>query len=155
AGDEPLLLARALRAVPVLVGANRYLSGRLAEQHFGATVHLLDDGFQHFELDRDVDLLATSEEDLSEPLLPSGRLREPPPVAPSPDAALVTAGYAEAAARVGRALAVPAAFLVSRAIGVPYMVATGDTVVVPIDERVFAVAGIARPERFFDDIESA
>ena len=155
AGDEPLLLARALPSVPVLVGANRYLSGRLAEQRFGATVHLLDDGFQHFELARDVDLLATSEEDLTEDLLPAGRLREPLAIAALADAALVTAGYVEAAARVGRALNVPTAFLVSRGIGVPYWVASHDTVVVPADERVFAVAGIARPERFFADIESA
>ena len=47
AGDEPLMLARALPGVPVLVGADRYLSGRLAEAQLGATVHLLDDGFQH------------------------------------------------------------------------------------------------------------
>ena len=60
AGDEPLMLARALPGVPVLVGANRYLSGRLAEERFGATVHLLDDGFQHLELARDVDLLLVS-----------------------------------------------------------------------------------------------
>src|SRR5207249_6396875 len=50
AGDEPLMLARALPAVPVLVGASRFLSGRLAEEQLGATVHLLDDGFQHVEL---------------------------------------------------------------------------------------------------------
>jgi len=155
AGDEPTLLARALPSVAVLVGANRYLSGRLAEQQLGVTVHLLDDGFQHFELARDVDLLATSEEDLSETLLPAGQLREPLALAALADAALVTAGYGEAAARVGRALKVPTAFLVSRGIGVPYMIATHETVVVPADEPVFAVAGIARPERFFGDIESA
>ena len=64
AGDEPLMLARALPAVPVLVGADRYLSGRLAEEQLGVTVHLLDDGFQHFGLARDVDLLVSGEEDL-------------------------------------------------------------------------------------------
>ena len=55
AGDEPLMLARALPGVSVLVGADRYLSGRLAERRLGATVHLLDDGFQHLELARDND----------------------------------------------------------------------------------------------------
>ena len=54
AGDEPLMLARALPGVPVLVGADRHLSGRLAERRFGATVHLLDDGFQHVALARGV-----------------------------------------------------------------------------------------------------
>jgi tetraacyldisaccharide 4'-kinase len=57
AGDEPLMLARALAGVPVLVGANRYRCGRVAERQFGVTVHLLDDGFQHVTLDRDVDLM--------------------------------------------------------------------------------------------------
>jgi tetraacyldisaccharide 4'-kinase len=47
AGDEPLMLARALPRVPVLVCADRYLAGRLAELRLGATAHLLDDGFQH------------------------------------------------------------------------------------------------------------
>ena len=42
------MLARALPRVPVLVSADRYLAGRLAELSWGATVHLLDDGFQHW-----------------------------------------------------------------------------------------------------------
>ena len=50
---------------------------RLAERQFGATVHLLDDGFQHLQLARDVDLLVVDEEDLTEHVLPAGRLREP------------------------------------------------------------------------------
>ena len=64
AGDEPLMLARSLPSVPVLVGSDRYLSGRLAEDRFGVSVHLLDDGFQHFSLQRDVDVLVTGEADL-------------------------------------------------------------------------------------------
>src|SRR5262249_36475033 len=74
AGDEPLMLARALPDAMVLVGANRYLSGRLAEERLGATVHVLDDGFQHLELARDVDLLVVSEDDLNDQPLPFGRL---------------------------------------------------------------------------------
>ena len=155
AGDEPLMLARALPTVPVLVGADRYLSGRLAEEQFGVTVHLLDDGFQHFALARDVDLLVTGEEDLADRPMPAGRLREPLTVAAHADAALVSASYAEAAARVGRALGLATVFRVARTTGVPRLVATRETVVVPSDEPVFAVAGIAAPERFFSDIASA
>lgn len=154
AGDEPLMLARALPTVPVLVGAHRYLSGRLAEEKLGVTVHLLDDGFQHFDLARDVDLLVTEEDDLTDEPLPVGRLREPLAVAALADAGLVTAGYAGAAERVGRALGLTTVFRVARASGAPRMVATGETVVVPTDEPVFAVAGIARPERFFSDVAS-
>ena len=53
-------LARSLRGVPVLVSADRYLAGCLAERRFGCTVHLLDDGFQHFAVHRDVDLVLVS-----------------------------------------------------------------------------------------------
>ncbi|HYM25140.1 MAG TPA: tetraacyldisaccharide 4'-kinase, partial [Vicinamibacterales bacterium] len=104
AGDEPLMLAHALPGAAVLVGADRYLSGRLAERQLGATIHLLDDGFQHFELARDVDLLLAAEEDLADQPLPAGRLRERLSAAGAADAALVTAGYDAAAVRVGRAL---------------------------------------------------
>src|SRR5687768_14277849 len=76
-GDEPQMLARALAGVPVLVSSNRYLAGRLAEGRFDCTVHLLDDGFQHFALERDVDLLLVSRDDLDDTVLPGGRLREP------------------------------------------------------------------------------
>src|SRR5207245_1651713 len=41
-GDEPALLARALRGVPIIVGADRYQAGRLAEERFDVDVHLLD-----------------------------------------------------------------------------------------------------------------
>src|SRR5262245_50085975 len=45
AGDEPLMLARRLQNVPVLVHADRYTAGLAAEARFRPTVHILDDGF--------------------------------------------------------------------------------------------------------------
>jgi tetraacyldisaccharide 4'-kinase len=57
AGDEPLMLARELGGVSVLVSSDRYLAGRLAEHALAATVHVLDDGFQHLQLDRDIDIV--------------------------------------------------------------------------------------------------
>jgi tetraacyldisaccharide 4'-kinase len=152
AGDEPLMLARALPGVPVLVGANRYLSGLLAERRFGVTVHVLDDGFQHVQLARDVDLVLVDESDLADRPLPVGRLREPLANGSAADAALVDAGYTTAAERIGRALGVPTVFRVTRALLAPRVISTGDSVVVPPGARVFAVAGIARPERFFSDL---
>jgi tetraacyldisaccharide 4'-kinase len=118
-------------------------------------VHLLDDGFQHLVLARDVDLLLVCEDDLTDRLLPSGRLREPLDVASAADALLVTVAYESAAGRIGRALGVSTTFRVSREIGAPRMITTGETVVVPTGDPVFAVAGIARPEGFFTDIEGA
>jgi tetraacyldisaccharide 4'-kinase len=151
-GDEPLMLARALPGVPVLVGADRYLSGRLAEERFGATVHLLDDGFQHLALARDVDLLLVEEQDLDERVLPAGRLREPIAAARAAHAVVVTprpeppgGGIAAAsgADAVAHRLGVSAAFTMTRRIAAPPP---------PDDRPVVAVAGIARPQRFFDDV---
>jgi tetraacyldisaccharide 4'-kinase len=78
-GDEPLLIARAT-GVPVYVAASRYEAGLLAERELpveGKHVHLLDDGFQHRQLARNVDIVVVHPSDLRERLLPAGRLREP------------------------------------------------------------------------------
>jgi tetraacyldisaccharide 4'-kinase len=156
AGDEPLMLANALPGVAVVVCPNRYLAGLVAERRLDATVHLLDDGFQHLPLERDVDLLLASEEDLTDAPLPSGLLREALGAAALADAALVTAGYDTAAQRVARSLRIATAFRVTRAIGAPHMIAGAkDSVVVPSGSRVFVVTGIARPERFTADVAAA
>lgn len=78
-GDEPLLIARNT-GVPVYVGASRYEAGQLAEREVataGPHVHLLDDGFQHRRLARDLDIVVLHRNDFSAHLLPSGNLREP------------------------------------------------------------------------------
>lgn len=75
-GDEPLLITRKLNA-PVIVGADRYEAGLLAEEKFSTQLHLLDDGFQHRRLHRDFDIVLLPQEDLNGTLLPTGRLREP------------------------------------------------------------------------------
>jgi tetraacyldisaccharide 4'-kinase len=81
-GDEPLLIAQKA-GVPVYVGASRYAAGVLAERESagpelpGRGVHLLDDGFQHRKLARDVDIVVVHGSDFRQRLLPAGRLREP------------------------------------------------------------------------------
>jgi tetraacyldisaccharide 4'-kinase len=78
-GDEPLLLARRT-GVPVYVGARRYEAGLAAEKDAVAgsrLVHLLDDGFQHRRLARDLDVVLLTAEDAEDCLLPAGNLREP------------------------------------------------------------------------------
>ena len=91
-GDEPLMLARALPRAAVLVGPSRYLSGRFGETRLGCTVHVLDDGFQHFDLMRDVDLLVSPEAGDDVRTLPFGRFREPLDAAAAADALLVEDG---------------------------------------------------------------
>jgi tetraacyldisaccharide 4'-kinase len=76
-GDEPLLIAQAT-GVPVYVGANRYEAGKLGESEGSRDgVHLLDDGFQHRQLARSLDIVLMHRSDLQQRLLPAGRLREP------------------------------------------------------------------------------
>ena len=75
-GDEPLLIARRLER-PVVVGESRYEAGLFAENKFGPQLHILDDGFQHRSLARDLDVVLLTEDDLKDDLLPTGRLREP------------------------------------------------------------------------------
>jgi tetraacyldisaccharide 4'-kinase len=148
AGDEALMLARALPAIPVLVGADRYASGQYAERELGATVHVLDDGFQHVQLARDVDLLVADDEDLSSRVLPAGRLREPLSAAESADALLF---QGESAEHLTSGLRVPLAFRYTRSLETPRLVSAHEAAV-NLPGPVFAVAGIARPRRFFDDL---
>jgi len=79
AGDEPILLARRLPGVPVIVGAHRYGAGRVAVERFGVTALVLDDGFQHRTLAKDVEILMARARAPwgNGRLLPGGPLREP------------------------------------------------------------------------------
>ena len=75
-GDEPLLIARATDAA-VYVAPGRYAAGVLAEESApGPRLHLLDDGFQHRGLARNLDIVVLHRSDFDARLLPAGRLRE-------------------------------------------------------------------------------
>ncbi len=74
-GDEPFLMAKRLPKIPVLVGRRRIHAVDAAENLFGCNVIVLDDGFQHLQLERDLDIvLLNGKEDR---MFPLGRLREP------------------------------------------------------------------------------
>ncbi len=78
-GDEPALLAEKVPGCPVVLSRKRYLGGIYAREKFGSELFILDDGFQHMQLMRDLNLLLM---DAHEPfgnghLLPRGPLREP------------------------------------------------------------------------------
>lgn len=77
-GDEPLLIAKKLPEVPILVGRDRYQSGKLGMVKFKPDLFVLDDAFQHFALERDLDIVVIDvSRPLIQPLLPRGYLREP------------------------------------------------------------------------------
>ena len=162
-GDEPLLIARET-GVPVYVAAQRYQAGLLAEAEADAaspagqgdsgqhkfdqsrspSAHILDDGFQHRQLHRDMDILMMNRTDWHDSLLPAGNLRE-----------------ALHAARRANILAIPAddsgleaelkvwgwrgpIWRLQRRMEVP-----------KVNGPVVAFCGIARPEQFFAGLEAA
>lgn len=150
-GDEPLLIA--LNAsVPVYVAAQRYDAGQLAERDaianeempHGPRVHILDDGFQHRQLHRDVDVLLASLEDWRDKLLPAGNLREALSAANRADVIAIPAdeptlerelrawGWEKPIWKLRRIMDVPA-----------------------VNGPAAAFCGIARPEQFFRGLESA
>lgn len=78
-GDEPVMLARSLSDIPIIVDKDRYKAGLWVESELGAEVLVLDDGYQHLALARDLNILLI---DATDPLgdfgmPPFGRLREP------------------------------------------------------------------------------
>ncbi len=94
AGDEPYLLAEKLKGIPVIIGQDRFQTGRYAIDHFQSEVLILDDGYQHLSLKRDVNLLLL---DSSAPfgngyIFPRGMLREPKSQISRADAVILTKG---------------------------------------------------------------
>jgi tetraacyldisaccharide 4'-kinase len=92
AGDEPILLAEHLAALPVIVGKDRYAAGMFAVERFGVDAIVLDDGFQHVQLARDLDILLL---DALRPfgngrLFPRGELRDRPAAIARADAIVLT-----------------------------------------------------------------
>lgn len=79
AGDEAFMLAKHLPKVPVLIGPERAKTGQYAVEHFGAQVVILDDGYQHWQLERDLDVVLIDAVNVfgNGHILPRGTLREP------------------------------------------------------------------------------
>jgi tetraacyldisaccharide 4'-kinase len=109
---------------------------------------LLDDGFQHLQLARDVDLLVMAPSDLDERVLPAGSLREPLSAASFAHAVLVYGSDADAQ-RVQTATGVRSAFTVGRQYGALSAIHAAGLPPHEGRTRALAVAGIAGPERFF------
>lgn len=78
-GDEPYLMATKIKDVPIIVSVDRYKGGALAVEVFKPDVVILDDGFQHRRLKRDLNIvLVDSVRNFgNEYLIPRGILREP------------------------------------------------------------------------------
>lgn len=146
-GDEPLLIARQA-LVPVFVGAERYQAGLLAESATRDTevslVHLLDDGFQHRQLHRDVNVLLIDTQDFEDHLLPAGNLREPLSAVARAQIIAVPAGSPELEAKLRTLAWQGTIWRLTRRMEVPL-----------IDGPVVAFCGIARSQQFFTGLEAA
>jgi tetraacyldisaccharide 4'-kinase len=151
-GDEPLLMKQRLKNVPVIVGADRYEAGRAAEQRNLGNVFILDDGFQHRRLHRDVDIVTIDpvEWAAGEALLPTGRWREPKSAIARAHAACVL----EMPGASMPDLPLPAFHVRTEIEG---LYRTDGSRVTPEDlkgREIVVFAGIAKPERFFATVES-
>jgi len=78
-GDEAVMMAEKLKNVPIITGADRFQTGRYALENFEIDTLILDDGFQHLALRRDLDILLCDHQRPlgNNHLFPAGELREP------------------------------------------------------------------------------
>ncbi len=156
-GDEPLMLARQVPGAVVCVSPDRHLAGTLAERRLGCTVHILDDGFQHLQLARDLDVLVTTMGEIGQGrVIPMGRLREPMDAAAHAQVLVVTDATAGAASAEAWALGISQSCGAIRRLGDPVPVAsTPDSRLPTLDSPILAVAGIANPARFTGALREA
>lgn len=136
-GDEAVLMARTLD-VPVVKSPDRTRGALFALVHLGSELVILDDGFQHRWLERDMDIVLVSRDIAHERLLPAGPLREPP-------SSLSRATHVFAAK--GSGLPYPPCDLV------PVSLVDIDGQTHPLSSlsgrKVLAVCGVGSPEGFF------
>ncbi|HEU0184947.1 MAG TPA: tetraacyldisaccharide 4'-kinase [Blastocatellia bacterium] len=165
-GDEPFLLANLCPGARVIVDRDRYAAGKWLEGRERISVFLLDDGYQHMRLERDLNLLLI---DASDPLdqarmIPFGRLREPLTAMRRADAVIVTrsdqpfdrSALGQAIGRYARA-DTPIFYAHHKITELIRLAGAAD----PADfgpaefnrMRVAAVSGVARPDRFVADLE--
>ncbi len=176
AGDEPYLIAGRLKDVPVIVGKDRFAAGMLALNKFQPDVVVLDDGFQHLRLKRDVDLVLL---DHLHPfgnrhLLPRGILREPVSALARAAACIFTRSRADGAGRAASSMELikkhSPQMPVFASTYVPYCYTIRSGVQISIDgntdcsspeavgrltgEKVFGFSGIARNHDFQDTVKN-
>jgi tetraacyldisaccharide 4'-kinase len=167
AGDEPFWLASVLPTVPVAVASRREEAAHvtLAAAAVTPQVFLLDDGFQHLRVSRDANLLIVNPEQpfWEDAPMPDGRLRESPGAAARADGFLIVRANAETAVRLHDRFPEYPRFELTRQTPRcwplheknPKATPTGeidDVTEVRPEGPSFAFAGIARPERFFEDL---
>ena len=150
-GDEPYLLASTIPGLMVVIGTDRYTAGLLALQQLVPDVFLLDDGFQHLRLWRDLNILLL---DCSRPFgngwtLPAGLLREPASAARRAD--LIIKTRCPHGSVVPPQVSVTPVFASSHCLIDAVQLTEGNPVLLDSLQgpAFLAFAGIAQPEFFF------
>lgn len=154
-GDEPYLLASTIPGLLVVIGSDRHRAGQLAMERLRPDVFLLDDGFQHLRLQRDLNILLM---DCHRPLgnghvLPAGPLREPASAGGRADLLIYTRCDCAAPA-VGVDLLIPQCRARHRIVSFHRLSDGSELQLQQLQqEKVAAFAGIADPQAFFDGLQ--
>ncbi len=166
-GDEPYMVARSLPQAVVIVGPRRHITGAIATGLYDCDVLILDDGFQHLPVRRDVDvvLIDYNDDPENDALLPAGRLREPLAALSRADHVVITklpvVPDQDRLSRLQEIITRRAPNCLQSACRfVPHGLRPLDCPEVEVDAqalsgvKVVALAGIARPETFITALES-
>lgn len=161
AGDEPFLIAKSLPNIPVLTGKKRVLPCTYAVEKFGCDVLILDDGFQHLPVKRNLDLVLFNSSTINKKheVFPGGELRESITALKRCDAIVFTGvenEYIQAIDRFKEKLAInqiekPIFLIKYGAISIRnYSNESGQQDIFTADSELLAFTGIGNPHRFKD-----
>ena len=161
-GDEPAVLAESCPEVEVVVNPDRVSGAVEAISRFGAKVLIMDDGFQHRRLGRDLDIVAI---DGTVPfgygkLLPAGLLREPVAALKRADAAVITrcdqVDEAELTQLEGKLRQINPEMVVARSVHAPVCAKSIDNREINLGElkgkKIFVFCGIGNPDAFLNTV---
>lgn len=157
-GDEMVLLAQSLK-VPVIAHDKKYLAAKSMQEKFDVDIILLDDGYQHRHLHRDIDILLLDKETIATPdLLPKGRLREPLSSLERADVICLT-GKFDLSDEAKKYLRKETVLIKVEPVNAkPYLLGSNETLGfrqnIKIHNSILPFAGIAKPNRFFDMLKS-
>ena len=162
--DEPAVILQNCPKIKVIVNPNRATGARLAIEKFGSKVLIIDDGFQHRRLARDIDIVTI---DATEPfgcgkLLPAGVLREPVSSLKRADAVVLTHCCLQSSQQIeeieNQIRRENSGLIIAKTIHQPISIIFRDGKEAPTEylagKRVFTFCGIGNPEGFFKTVEN-
>ena len=162
--DEPAILAESCPDAKVIVNPDRVAGAAEAVGRFGTKVLIMDDGFQHRRLARDLDIIAI---DVTRPfgygrILPAGLLREPVAALRRADAVVITRSDQAAEAQLTRLehkiRHIKADMIIATSIHAPVCAESADAGQISLEElkakKIFAFCGIGNPDAFLNTIKN-